>query len=509
MSMSEESFSALSNHLSSVMNSDPGEAVRLARQISVEHPNMKHLRAATLVDAGALAHQHDALLEGLDLLKELHTSFPASQITYNLANALNAVAESSHSGACWIDCMEAVKAERKEARQHLWRVANDLDAPADLRTQAWTNLGNQFSKSFRLSEAHDAWLAALALDRTNGVAAYRAAQNLEWLFKLGICSERSYVEAAMLAKIALACKDTIIEYAGKQAADEIEKFAMQLPEPPERTPHTSSFVSWVERERLALSQTVELVGASQEELDWLTLPPILETGCDSPLMPPPVFAMFNSLKSDFILARDLAWRSRASDFWPVTGQFAETLDYASYGPDMSALALAHRTALDLLDKVAVVANHHFKLGQDPEKIYFGRLWRDVKKKDIAQYPIRSTVATTINNGVAALYGLVELADDYESEVGILRPHKNLRNASTHRFVVLHDAQTITAREALEVEHHQLDQFKRDVLDALRVARSAIQMLALSITQHEHFLRLQPHDGSIRMTFDVADIPRRS
>lgn len=51
---------------------------------------------------------------------------------------------------------------------------------------------------------------------------------------------------------------------------------------------------------------------------------------------------------------------------PKTGQFADALDYALYGPDTSALVLAHRTALDLLDKVAVTANSYFELGLAPK-----------------------------------------------------------------------------------------------------------------------------------------------
>lgn len=87
------------------------------------------------------------------------------------------------------------------------------------------------------------------------------------------------------------------------------------------------------------------------------LPGIFEREFGAASTPPPVFAMFNMLKSDFILARDLAWRAVDESVWPKTGRFSDTLDFATYGPDISALMLAHRTALDLLDKVAVTANH--------------------------------------------------------------------------------------------------------------------------------------------------------
>jgi hypothetical protein len=198
--------------------------------------------------------------------------------------------------------------------------------------------------------------------------------------------------------------------------------------------------------------------------------------------------MFNVLKSDFILARDLAWRAINENAWPSTGRFSDTLDYATYGPYASALILSHRTALDLLDKIAVTANHYFEFGQAPEKVYFGKLWRGTPDKITGVHPLAEKVEKTIREGVSALYGLVELAEDYDSSEGILRPQKDLRNAGTHRFVVLHDlGDPDQSRQASEIEHHRREQFTQRVLHALRVARSAIQMLALSISQHERGL----------------------
>ncbi len=148
----------------------------------------------------------------------------------------------------------------------------------------------------------------------------------------------------------------------------------------------------------------------------------------------------------------------------------------------------HGGALDLLDKVAVTANHYFEFGQPPDKIYFGKLWRRNPDKMTGVRVLAEKVEKTIRLGVSALYGLVELADDYDSRTGTLRSQKDLRNAGTHRFVVLHDiGDPSNSRQAPEIERHRREHFTQEVLRALRVARSAIQMLALSITQHEQGL----------------------
>lgn len=489
-------FYELSARLNALMNSNPAEAVKLAREINLdlstnERFNMMGLRAAILVDGGALTEHPDAIEEGIALFRELHTLFPTADLTYNLANGLVAAIGFPPHNDSWLDHLESSRERRAEARRCFWKVAQDTDADFALRTQAWTNLANQFSSSYRLGEAQDGWLAALEIDPQNGVAASSAARNLLWLYARGGCSELTLIEAIMLAKVADRHRDRVTQYAGAQATEQIVAFASELGDPPPRSQHQDPFLNWVERERLTLAPAVELVDPALGKLDWLMLPGILEREPGASGTPPPVFAMFNMLKSDFILARDLLWRAMDEDVWPTTGRFGDTLDYATYGPDASALILAHRTALDLLDKIAVTANHYFELEQSPDKVYFGKLWRGKPDKTTGVCQLAEKVEKAIRGGASALYGLVELAEDYDSSVGILRSQKDLRNAGTHRFIVLHDIGHPTqSRQAPEIEHHRREPFTQEVLRALRVARSAIQMLALSISQHEQGLALR-------------------
>lgn len=506
MTRTPDAVIELSAHFKALLDSDPVEAVRQARQIELDSPErfrLMNVRAAILVDGGAATHQKDAIEEGLALFREIHGVFPNDGITYNLANALVAATGIPPSDPSWLDHQERTREQRAEARRCYWKVARTADADALLRTQAWTNLANQFTYSYRLGEAHDARLAALEIDPKNGVAASSAARDLLWLFEQGGCSELTRTEAIMLAKIAQRHEQQVGQYAGSHAAKQIAAFAKELGDPPPRSPHDDPFLRWVERERLTLAPVVELVDPAMGKLDWLMLSGIMKRDSGTAATPPPVFAMFNVLKADFILARDLAWRATDESVWPTTGRFADTLDYATYGPDASALVLAHRTALDLLDKVAATANHYFEIGQPANEVYFGKLWRRGREGRTGLRPLVEPVETAIRAGAMALYGLVELADDYEDIDGILRPQKNLRNAGTHRFVVLHDlGDPVRSRQAPEVEHHRREQFAQEVLRALRAARSAIQMLALAISQHERVL-LQ-HAGGLVGTLAVPD-----
>ena len=166
------------------------------------------------------------------------------------------------------------------------------------------------------------------------------------------------------------------------------------------------------------------------------------------------------------------------------------------------MILAHRTAIDLLDKVAAAANHYFDLGLKPHEIFFGKIWRQRPNKK-GEKLLTPEVESIVRKGVHALYGLVVLADDYEARSGILRPLTDLRNAGTHRFVVLHDLGNISeCRQAAEVEHHDFDRFTATAMAALRVARSAIQMLALAVSEQEELL-MKSKEGLIG-TLEVFD-----
>ncbi len=501
-------LAGLRRRLFALLDHDPAAAVQQVRAIDVGSPVqtvLATIRASVLVDGGSLAHDAAAVDEGTQIFRTLHDASPSSVTAYNLANGLLAGAGFPPNTTAWLDHQERTRLNRAEARRLYWRAARDDAAPPEIRTQAWTNLANLFARSYRLGEAHDARLRALEIDPSNAIAADQAARDLMWLFRRGGCSDLVRAEAAALAAVAKRNPRRARRYAGKHAAESAAALADQLGAAPRSRPHEDPFIRWVEQERLTLAPTVELVDSAAGKLDWLMLPGVTERGLDAPpTTPPPIFAMFNVLKAEFILARELAWRSSAARDWPNTGRFALTSDYALYGPDVSALVLAHRTALDLLDKVAAAANHHFEIGEKTNRIFFGKFWRTGESKGV-QGPLVPAIGSAIGVHAPALYGLAELAEDYESENGILRPHKDLRNAGTHRFIVLHDPSAGDAdRPTPEIEHHAHPAFRDETLRALRVARSAIQMLALAIDQRERALQRNSDPGALAVPLEIPD-----
>lgn len=79
MSSMWDRFYELAAYLDTLMDSDPAEALRQAREIDLDTPerfNLMGLRAAILVDGGVLTRQRDAIEEGLALFRELYMRIP-------------------------------------------------------------------------------------------------------------------------------------------------------------------------------------------------------------------------------------------------------------------------------------------------------------------------------------------------------------------------------------------------------------------------------------------------
>jgi hypothetical protein len=500
----DNAFLEFTNRLRGMLDSDPRHALSIVRLLDLKSFNNAFLYSSVLIDAGHILNDKSAVKDGVSILRELLESHDSVDLKYNLANGLASLVSNPPHNDEWLEHQELTRKKRYEIRQLYWDAASAPDVGPSIRTQALTNLANQFSNSYRLSEAHDTRLNALKVDAKNAVAAASASLELMWLHKMGIGSDTAYTEAVILAKVANENSDRLEELVGSQNAAIILEYAGSLPTASNRSLHKDPFINWVESERLTLSPTVELVEASLDQIDYLMLPPI--TGSVEKESPtyleavPPVFAMFNTLKSDFLIARHLAWKVLSKNSWPKTSSYADTLDYAVYGSEIAAITLAHRSALDLLDKVAIIANHYFKLGQNPKSLNFTNLWR-YENKEIKEYLLRKKVENTIKSYAPALYGLVELSDDYRFKLGALNEQKDIRNASTHRFVVLHDMGVSWQNyKQAEIQHYELSTFTNETLKALRLARSAIQMLVLAIYQYEH--KLSHATSGIKITQSV-------
>jgi len=89
MSSVPHNFYERSAYLNFLLNNNPAEAIKQARAINLDAPelerlNLMILRASTLVDGGALTQQQDAIEEGLRYFVKyiVASQLPTSPITW-------------------------------------------------------------------------------------------------------------------------------------------------------------------------------------------------------------------------------------------------------------------------------------------------------------------------------------------------------------------------------------------------------------------------------------------
>jgi hypothetical protein len=138
------------------------------------------------------------------------------------------------------------------------------------------------------------------------------------------------------------------------------------------------------------------------------------------------------LKSDFLVSRRLAFeaelqlRNGLQQTEDDSGLYVETFDDSLYGTQYSKLLLAQRSALDVLDKTAVIANEHFAVGDIPKRVTFREFWAS-RAGEFRPALVRAPGRSMPN------LALAELALDM-GKGGMYEASQDLRNAGTHRIV---------------------------------------------------------------------------
>lgn len=459
--------------LHSLMDDDPAKAIEEARLLPsdrrVKGIFYTCLKAGVLIDAGSSAKNKQAIEEGIALFRKLVSESPEEAgFRYNLANGLLALADlQPYAGSTWYLDTASI---RSEARSHLEKAISSKDNAPVIST-AFANLGNALIRSHRWVEAYDAYTSALGYDRSNAIASTGAAKVLLRCAHRRLGNRRILLSvAARHLKAANVHLGRIGELAGKRAQDELTPLLqMQLPEsePPDLK-GASEYEKFVARHRLALSPTIEGLECSLKRWDSLRFDSITERVGTSGV--PPLFAMLNVMKSDFLAARYLAYQSLTAAF-PDSGFYTDTLDYAVYGIVPSLLSLAQRACIDVLDKIAAATTEYFAIPGNVKVVYFWSRWFD-NPREGPPFVWHSSLRPHIDKGNTAIVALADISFDID-EGGFLVRKKAFRHSSTHRFTVLHDEGCTPSRESAQIEHSEVHEFKDQLIESLQLARAAI------------------------------------
>lgn len=476
----------------------PQEAIARARELepepSLEADDVAAIQASFLVDGGQRAGDDEAIADGVDVFRDLVAKYPDRlDLKYNLANGLSSLHSFDTKVAPSSRYLET-EVERRSARRlfaTVGREATEGVFDPDVRrlaAQAKTNQANLLKDSYRWLEAFDSYKRAVDLDRTNAVASSGAAKLLQWCAARGIGPRDHLLGLAGYYKsLAVTAIEKTDQYHPQMAQALLAGLRENLPEaaPNDGPSNPDEYTRFVADHDLALMPTLEGLRPEFERWDTLQLRSVREDIESSSAQPPPIFAMFNTLKADYLAARWNAFQAlKGEDTLRETARYADTLDYANYGIAQSLLTLAQRSAVDILDRVAVAFSEYMDLPRPSDRggrIYFTNRWHiPGDEHDLAW---QAEIADEIESGNTALIALSELARDFERE-GALEEFKDWRHASTHRFVVLHEFGAGKAQESEYIERFDQGTFALHTLDSLRVTRAALFYLLEAIALRE-------------------------
>lgn len=449
--------------LRALIDQDPQAAIQAAHALIpdgvLDARNINALRAGILIDAGIDGNDVQAVDEGVASLQRLLDSDPdRGDLQYCLANGLAGKADLvSYSGPAWY----CETADLRRKARYLYRFAGAGDAGSFIASQALTNLGNALIKAYRFVEAYDYYLSALQKDPSNGVALTGAAKILLRLVNEGMGDQDVLLGvAARHLKKARENPNRIRDLAGKRAYKQLSKL-MEAEIVGGALPDLSlatDYQQFVAKHRLALAPTIEGLDLTMSRWDSLRIESITEH-INTEHGVPPIFAMFNVLKSEYLVARFLSYLALEGELID-SGKYSDTLDYASYGIRSSVLTLSQRSCMDVLDKTAVAASEYLGLPGNPNSIDFLTRWFVMPKKG-ESLSWQSEVQNEIALGNTALIALAEVS--YDIPVGgFLQKKRSIRNTSTHRFTVVHDLDTKPSRKCQYVDHYDRAAFEGSV-----------------------------------------------
>ncbi len=512
MSPSSEPIEAL-NELAA---EDPAAALERLDELG-DSPEEAFASAAILIDCGGHLGRFEAVNKGVEILEGLlDIAKPDPGLVYNLANGLQTRARLTY-GPPSPFCGQTFE-DHFQARIRFGQSVHSKETTLDLKSQALTNVGMLLRDTSRWIEALDCFQEAQRVYPKNAVAAHQEMyllMSLAQLFQSESEAYQCYVHLpTMLERIRQLSEkiaqnyDTLVAFSSKASLPFVQHLVAQAATIPPNLQTTidTPYFRFIADHSLSLYLHCSTNGYASGLFDVLTIPTITKT-LDDERGVPEIYTMLNVIKADFAFARQVFFDVREDDTdtpYLETTTHADTLDYAVYGVRYSALTSAQRIAFDILDKIAVAIACYLNMPK-AHATSFAKVWgRRVKGGEFRFHEEIALCLSTGNFGLIALHNIFhDMSNDENRGQGIMEVHKSYRNASTHRFTVLHDFGRHERKSAsLAVDHQDIIEFERLTLDSLKLARAVIFYFVDMVMFAED--RIPRHDDGIVVPMAVPD-----
>lgn len=412
--------------------------------------NWQFNKVGLLIDTGFGLKDKSVLQRGLsvgeqNLQKSQYKKYKTTTL-YNLANGYFSLYKLSERR----NGIEAIPQSNtlQKAKTFFRRMFSDYDSlNTELKKQAFVNYGNCLDTLGRTVESLYAYNEALKIDSNYSMAIGNKAMALRFFADIsGQYRDAIYIETYQAIKSIINSQD-LIEAGGASAKQALEAelkhienlsknkkdLAKKLIHPKYKTSKLSNFEKFYldlcTKEKLFLNFHIHQEYCEAAIVDPIFISLITKVGDNDTFYN---FAKhINQIKEDYAVARLLLVQSQYSrrDFDNISRRttFVNCLDYSQFNLYIGLLKSAFKEAYNILDKIAVFINDYYNLGLPADKIYFTSIWQKNGK-------IRNEI---LNSKNISLYALYDIYQDFNS--GYYKKIKNIRNAITHRRLVIFDS----------------------------------------------------------------------
>jgi len=410
-------------------------------------------KVGIFIDAGFGLKNENIIREGvkvgIELLKEKLDKMYLSHLHYNIGNgymSLYQLSRDKSEGLKQIPDNENIQ----NAKNHYRYSIKHIDLfDYKLKKQLWTNYGNCFDSLGRNLEALFCYENALRIDPKFSMALGNKAIAMKFFAEIsGVYRGAIYIEAYQLLKSVIEQKD-LIQHGGISAKKDFEKELERIKSLFQDKKVLSKKIKHEKYSESGLSDFEKFYLDFCSKYKLFLNFHIHADKCDASIVDPVFINLItpvednqtfynlakhiNQIKEDFAVARLLLVQSqfKREDFNRISKRtsLVYSLDYSMFNLYIGLLKSAFKEAYNILDKTAVFINDYCKIGMNPTKIHFHRssFWQRENK-------IRKEYFDSRN---ISLYALYDIFLDFKN--GYYQKIKNIRNALTHRRLVIYDS----------------------------------------------------------------------
>lgn len=398
-------------------------------------------------------------------------------VGYNLATALDAWSSLSRSeiNRGW---SEDVAEERWTARKLLSVAAQAVNLDDAIRCKAWANLGANLYLGARVGEAVDACVESLRLAQDSGSKIASAPAFLAkylWREYQHQPGSYGYAMARHHARLTVVRRDHFLSSVGDKALLSEMLSIARNPDVPYET--LDDYSLWLATERLGFG--FDEIGFADTDSShnrlWIAGAPHVTGGEETDLLA----AIFNDLKSDFLVARSLAWDAR-NDPREDASHYLKTTEEERFGREIGLLRLALVGAMSVVDRCSLI--WAIRAGINDDRLDARTVWTAESHNKRNSGRLRPEFVTLIKESRDWIQftAAAEIRHDLDGVRGFLGHLTNARNSAVHRTLT---ASLGTSDDELESEKGRdvigVQTLRNYTLEGLRLARHSIRYAAIA------------------------------